>query len=270
MKQSTLSHKIAIVIPARFASSRFPGKPLHVLAGKTMVQRVYELAMQAKQGLDNIQVIIATEDQRIADHVTNFGGQAVLTAANCPSGSDRSLAAVQTLEYQPDYVLNLQGDAPLTPISVIRAMLQKLQTSDHEILTPVVQLSWRDLDNLRQSKLDRPFSGTTALLNQQGEAFWFSKQIIPAIRNEQKLRDNQELSPVYKHIGLYAFRYQVLQKFTKLELGFYEQLEGLEQLRLLEHGYKINTVCFNSNQVSGFQGVDTLADAKEVARKLLA
>ena len=129
-------------------------------------------------------------------------------------------------------------------------------------------LTWQDLDEWRQHKQVTPFSGTSVLLDKSHRALWFSKQIIPAIRREDALRQQLAYSPVYRHVGVYGFSYQMLQTFTRIPEGRYEQLEGLEQLRLLENGYEIHVVEVASNQ--GFEsiGVDTIEDANWVETKL--
>lgn len=256
-----------IVIPARYGSTRFPGKPLTMIAGKTLLQRVCEAATMAAQQLANVTVLVATDDDRIMQHADSLNVKAVLTSPSCATGTDRVFAALQKLDYKPRSVINLQGDAPLTPSETIVALIEALKHSD--VVTPVTQLSWQDLDRLRQAKLTRPFSGTTVILNSSNEAIWFSKNIIPAIRNEAELRDVNTLSPIFQHLGIYGYTYEMLTKFTSMPESNYEKLEGLEQLRLLENGYKIKSVQCNSEKLNSWSGVDTPADAKFVTDLLI-
>lgn len=235
--------KTAIIIPARYGSTRFPGKPLARIAGVSMLERVVRLARKAAAGSEDIQILVATDDERIAEHCKEIGVYYVVTPESCPTGSDRALAALQQLNEWPDYVINLQADAPFTPPAVLRAMIDAF--SNHrrpELVTPVHRLSWGELDALRDVKKATPFSGTTAILTEKNQAIWFSKAILPAIRNEDELRKTEKLSPVWKHIGLYGFRVDVLEKFVFLPQSAYEKIEGLEQLRMLENGIKVQAV----------------------------
>lgn len=259
---------IAIVIPARFASTRFPGKPMALIDGKSMLQRVYELAHAAANGMENADILIATEDQRIVDHAFSFGAPAILTPDNCATGSDRVLAAVLQMRGRPDFVVNLQGDAPFTPPAVIRAVIAAWQANPQlSVVTPVVRLHWDDLDRLRENKKTTPFSGTTCVTDETGRAIWFSKNIIPAIRKEDRA---SPLSPVQQHIGLYGFRTDVLEKFVTLPEGRYEKLEGLEQLRLLENNIPVQTVTVDTDLGMAQAGIDSpedLARAEEMLRQ---
>jgi 3-deoxy-manno-octulosonate cytidylyltransferase (CMP-KDO synthetase) len=268
--------KTTLIIPARYASQRFPGKPLAKIAGKTMLARVCEIARSAIASMPTTtttpqtQILVATDDQRIVSHAQDLGVAAIMTPKECPTGSDRVLAAIDQLPEadQPDYVINLQGDVPLTPPHFVRTLLQVLQAdAGIEIITPVVQLSWGALDALRDSKKITPFSGTTAMV-QDGHALWFSKNIIPAMRNEGALRQASALSPVYRHIGIYGYRLDVLRAFVGYPVSHYEQLEGLEQLRALTHGHKIRAVPVDYGEYPAFTGIDSPEDAVR-AEKLL-
>jgi 3-deoxy-manno-octulosonate cytidylyltransferase (CMP-KDO synthetase) len=260
-----------IIIPARYSSTRLPGKPLLMIAGKTMLQRVCEIAQQAAAQLPGVGVLVATDDMRILEHATAIGVNAVMTPSECATGTDRLIAAIEQLPVKPNSVINFQGDSPLTPVAILTALLAKLTSSKtNTVVTPMVQLSWAALDSLRTTKQTTPFSGTTVVVNTDQEALWFSKQIIPAIRDEAKLRASSNLSPIYQHLGLYGYTLDMLQTFAKLPSGYYEQLEGLEQLRLLENGYKIHTVKVELPDLRAWRGVDTLDDAKLVEQLLTA
>ena len=235
--------KTAIIIPARYGSTRFPGKPLAQIAGKTMLARVVEAAAKATQGLNNASIHIATDHEDIAEHARGIGVDCIMTDESCKTGSDRVLQAAQQLGDRPDFVLNLQGDAPFTPPDIIRAIIETAQQNpDYPVITPAHPLRWNDLDRLRENKKSTPFSGTTVTVNAVGRAMWFSKNIIPAIRKEDLLREANDASPVHQHIGLYGYRMDALEQFCTLPEGVYEKLEGLEQLRLLENDIAVHIV----------------------------
>lgn len=255
--------RIALIIPARYGSTRFPGKPLERLGDRSILECVYDKAKQAEKLTGKtLQICVATEDSRISDFCADKNIPVVSTSETCESGSDRVWEAVQSLEEKPDYILNLQGDAPFTPASFVQALIESFDTKpEADIHTPVTQLSWDRLDELRHNKQETPFSGTTALFDQNtGQAFWFSKNIVPAIRKENIQREQGDLSPVYRHIGLYGFSYKGLERFVTLEPSFYEGLEGLEQLRALEAGMHICCVKVDYEDQPEMTGIDTPED----------
>lgn len=253
--------KTAIVIPARYGSTRFPGKPLALIGGRTMLSRVVALAQDAAARHAGTAVMVATEDERIAAHCAEIGVRCVMTPDECPTGSDRVLAAARQEGGGYDVLLSLQGDAPFTPLAAIDAMLAAFAADpSHEVVTPVIHLRWTELDALRAAKRTTPFSGTTAVIDETGRALWFSKTVLPAIRKEDTLRTHDEFSPVLQHIGLYAYRTAILERFVSLPQGRYEQLEGLEQLRLLENGIKIHTVTIDVAAGLAQAGIDSPED----------
>lgn len=261
--------RIAIIIPARYGSTRFPGKPLVKIAGKTMLARVVDLAKDVASTYENINVYITSDDARIADHAREIGAKCIMTDPQCPSGSDRALAAAKQLTEKPDFILNLQGDAPFTPKAALHAMIKTARSSqDAEVITPVHKLSWDDLDRLRESKKTTPYSGTCTILNADNKALWFSKNIIPAIRKEENLRAKSPYSPVHQHMGLYGYRRDILEKFCALPLGHYEQLEGLEQLRFLENGISITCVPIDVEAGTLQSGIDTPEDLDRAEKQL--
>jgi 3-deoxy-manno-octulosonate cytidylyltransferase (CMP-KDO synthetase) len=238
-----------------------PGKPLALIAGKTMLQRVVAIAHAAAKGLSNVSVVVATDDERIASHCKQIGADFVMTDPNCPTGTDRAAQTVRQMKDRPDFVLNMQGDAPLTPPDFLRAMIDTFTASKCDAVTPVTQMTWEQLDKLRDSKKTTPFSGTTAVFDDKtGKAFWFSKNIIPAIRKEDKLRAAGALSPVWRHIGLYGYATPMLEKYCTLPEGRFEQLEGLEQLRVIEHGYDMRCVPVDYKGRANMSGVDSPED----------
>ena len=201
-----------VIIPARYGSTRLPGKPLTLIAGQTMLSRVCGIARAATRGNGDIDVAVATDDARIGAHCEEIGAPWVMTPASCPSGTDRALAALRQLPGTYDVVINLQGDAPLTPPDFVTAMLQAFECDPSiEVVTPAVRLSWPELDRLRAQKRETPFSGTCVIVDPNGNARWFSKQIIPAVRDEEALRQQGGLSPVLRHIGLYGYTRKMLE-----------------------------------------------------------
>jgi len=262
--------KIAIIIPARYGSTRFEGKPLALINGKAMIDHTVDAAKRAATLSNNIQVIVATDDKRIEDHCKAQGHDVLMTSDTCKTGSDRVLEAAVKLSDEPDIVINLQGDAPLTPLSAIENVIREFSANpDVKVVTPVQQLTWEDLDRLRRNKETTPFTGTTAVINKQGRAMWFSKNVMPAIRKEDKYRHGGALSPVYQHLGLYGYRLDVLKKFINLSEGVYEALEGLEQLRFLENDIPIQTVQIPHDDIvhSGVDSPEDIARAEAILSK---
>jgi len=254
--------KIMIGIPARYGSTRFPGKPLALIGGQSMLGRVVDVARQAAANLKekhhlSVQVFVTTDDDRIEAHARDdLRVDVVRTSETCATGSDRLLAALRQFDDWPDFVVNLQGDAPFTPVSVIEDLILKfVDAPDTEVLTPVCRLSWEGLDALREAKIETPFSGTTAIVDRDGRAVWFSKNIIPGIRKE----DRSLPCPVLQHLGLYGYQPSVLEKFCSWSQSVYEKLEGLEQLRFLENGVAVQTfIVEGDGMVQG--GIDTPED----------
>ena len=259
--------KTALIIPARYGSTRFPGKPLTMIGGQSMLSRVVDIAKQVTDQIDNITLAVATEDERICAHAKELNIKGIMTSDNCATGSDRVLEATQKLGNDFDFILGLQGDAPFTPPQALIKMIEAFQNNPKiDVVTPVIKLRWEELDNLREQKKITPFSGTTAIINNQGRALWFSKNILPSIRKEDR---TQEYSPVHQHVGLYGYRADVLKKFVSLPQGHYEQLEGLEQLRLLENSITIQTVKLDVPLGLAQAGIDSPEDV-ERAEKMLA
>lgn len=235
-----------LVVPARHGSTRLPGKPLVEIAGQTLLARVVALAREGARRIGEIDLVVATDDARVADHARGLGVAVALTDTAIGSGSGRAWAAARMRAPLPPIVVNLQGDAPFVPPDTIAALVAALRGSSYAVATPVVRLSWDALDALRLHKRASPFSGTTCTRRADGRALWFSKAVIPAIRDEPRLRreggGGGGLSPVFRHVGLYAYRAAALERFEAAAPTPYEVLEGLEQLRLLERGEDLLTV----------------------------
>ena len=218
------------IIPARFASTRFPGKPLIDIQGKTMLQRVYEQAIKSKF-LDK--VVVATDDQRIFDHVKSFGGEVVMTEAHHPSGTDRCWDALQQLDGDFQYLINIQGDEPFIEPEQIDELANELKDSKTELATQMIAV-----DN-PEMLFDK--GEVKIVLNTNNEALYFSRMVIPFIKGVDE-KDWHQHHTYYRHVGMYAYRKDVLQKITKLPVSSLEKAESLEQLRWIENGFKIKCV----------------------------
>jgi len=241
------------IIPARYASTRFPAKALVDIGGKSMIQRVYE---QASKATKLSQVIVATDDERISDHVLSFGGKVVMTSENHQSGTDRCYEALLKTEGNYDYVINIQGDEPFISPEPIDNLANELNGLI-ELATLVKVIDSEDLlFNVNVPK---------AVLNVRREILYFSRQTIPYIRNHEK-DQWLENHTFYKHIGIYAYRTDVLAALTKLPVSSLEKAEALEQLRWLENGYSIKAVITSDDS----HGVDTPEDLDKVTRKFLS
>lgn len=248
-----------IVVPARYGSTRLPGKPLLTIAGRTLLERVSAAARIAAGMAGDCDLVVATDDERIADHAHQIGIEAVLTAADIDSGSARACAAAQTRAVRPRYVVNLQGDAPFVRPEIVAGLVATLRESSTDVATPVYRLDWPRLDRLRAHKQVAPFSGTTCIRGSDGRALWFSKSILPAMRDEPALRQETAVSPVWQHLGLYGYSMAALEWFSAAPQSHYEVLEGLEQLRFLEGGRTIATFEVEA-PTHAMSGIDTPAD----------
>ncbi len=228
--------KILGVIPARYASTRFPGKPLVDIGGKSMIRRVYEQASKAKS---LTHVVVATDDRRIADEVKRFNGHFVLTNANHESGTDRC-AEVAAIVEGYDVILNIQGDEPfIDPLQI--DLLASLFTDKTEIATLIKPIE--DLEAILNPNLPK------VVVSNSGKALYFSRSPIPFVRNDnQQNWANQH--QYYRHIGIYGYKNEILKELTKLPVSLLEKAEQLEQLRWLENGYTIETAITNSETIA--------------------
>lgn len=256
--------KSVIVIPARYASTRFPGKPLHPINGVSMLARTVGAARKAGQAT-GARVLVATDDDRIAAHAREIGAEPVMTDPDLPSGTDRCRAAMEIAAPEADFIVNLQGDAPFTPPEHVSALIDNATRAD--VVTPVIPLSWAALDALREHKKSTPFSGTTCIRGEDGRAIWFSKNILPAIRSEAKLRAAGGRSPVLQHVGLYGYTRSALVRIAALPTSRYEELEGLEQLRFLENGLSVFAVPVAAHELPS-AGIDTPQDVAKAEAAL--
>lgn len=237
------------IIPARFASSRFPGKPLVDIEGQTMIQRVYE---QVKKSKKITKVIVATDDQRIASEVRSFGGNVVMTSETHQSGTDRCAEVINhNREY--DVVINIQGDEPFINPEQIDLLAACFENPQTKIATLVKEIETsEELFNLNIPKVVR---------NVCGEAIYFSRQTIPFLRgvNQEQWLEKQKF---YKHIGIYAYQADTLRALTRLPVSRLEEAEALEQLRWIENGYAIQTAVTTHETVA----VDTKEDLDKILK----
>ena len=216
--------KIIAIIPSRYGSTRFPGKPLAIIAGKPMIQRVFQCAISCSEISD---VFVATDDERIFQCVQDFGGNAVMTEKKHPSGTDRIAEAAQKLNLNnEDIIVNIQGDQPMFKPLIITNLLEPLM-QDQDI--PMSTLKYRIIN---ESEVENP-NHVKVVTDENGFALYFSRASIPFYRDSKSGRTH------YKHLGLYAYRMDFLIKFTRLPVGRLESTEKLEQLRALEYGYRI-------------------------------
>jgi 3-deoxy-manno-octulosonate cytidylyltransferase (CMP-KDO synthetase) len=253
-----------IVVPARFGSSRLPGKPLIKLAGRTLLERVVAVAQTSAEAIGRCKVLVATDDDRVSKLARSLGVDAVMTSDQIVSGTDRAFSAAIQLPHPPKHIVNLQGDSPFIPASIVTDLLQALRGGTADVATPVFQLDWERLERLREHKRTAPFSGTTCVRDSNGKALWFSKSLLPAIRNEAGLRTTP-LSPVWQHLGLYAYTMAALEWFSAAAPSYYETIEGLEQLRFLENDWKVDTLPVEvpSYLLSGIDTPEDLAKAED-------
>ncbi|HMV08792.1 MAG TPA: 3-deoxy-manno-octulosonate cytidylyltransferase [Cyclobacteriaceae bacterium] len=239
------------IIPARYASTRFPGKPLADIGGKSMIQRVYEQVKKSKLIAD---VIVATDNQQIMNHVTQFGGRVRMTKESHASGTDRCYEALTLQKAQFDYVINIQGDEPFIQPEQID-LLAGLLDGNTEIATLVKKIE--DAEQLFNANVVK------AVVASNGEALYFSRSTVPHIRNTAETEWLNKHT-FYKHIGMYAYRTDVLKKLTALPVSPLEKAESLEQLRWLENGFRIKVAETKTETI----GIDTPEDLQRAVANL--
>jgi len=236
-----------IVIPARFASTRFPGKPLALLRGKPIIQYAYENAVKASIG----PVVVATDDNRIIKVVETFGGLAVMTSPEHPSGTDRVKEAMDKFMPDCDAVINLQGDEPFVPVELLLQIAERLKiSSEEEIITVAVKA--------KREEISANPNIVKVVVTSNMRALYFSRAPIPY------LREGGQECGVFRHWGIYAFRKQAINKFVSLPESPLEKCEKLEQLRALENGMNISVVVTSHSSI----GIDTPQDLEEAEKFL--
>ncbi len=237
------------IIPARYASTRFPGKPLIDILGKSMIQRVYE---QAKKSVLLADIYVATDDERIYNHVLAFGGKVVYTKSEHPSGTDRCFEAFNNIGVTYDYVINIQGDEPFIDPSQID-LIAKLCDGNTQLSTLIIPVDLHSvLFDMGEVKVT---------LNTNNEALYFSRMVIPFIKGKPESEWHLH-HPYFRHVGMYAYRKDVLTQISKLEPSSLENAESLEQLRWLENGFKVKCA------ITDFDShcIDTPEDIKKVIK----
>lgn len=238
--------RVAVVIPSRYASTRFPAKPLAMLCGKPMVQHVYEKAAASSADL----TVVATDHQAIYNTVVGFGGRAVMTAESHPSGTDRIAEAVSKLGEEVDIVINVQGDEPLIPTSVIDELIAIMRCD------PSIEMATVAVPGNRSTMTE---NNVKVVFGEDRFALYFSRSMIPF------LRAGGVAAPVYLHWGIYAYRKSTLDRFVSLPPGRLENCEKLEQLRALENGIRIYVHLSELESI----GIDTPEDLVRAEKKLL-
>lgn len=235
--------KILGVIPARYASTRFPGKPLADIAGKSMIERVYRQVMKSTL---LSRVLVATDHPAIFNHVKSFGGKVFMTSESHPSGTDRCFETLSSQEEKFDYVINIQGDEPFIAPEQIDLLAQLLDGKT-ELATLIKKIE-------REEELFNP-NVVKVVKDDFDEAIYFSRSPIPHVRNapQQEWLSHHSF---FKHIGMYAYRHDILAKITRLEISSLERTESLEQLRWIENGYSIKVAETNQETM----GIDTPED----------
>jgi 3-deoxy-manno-octulosonate cytidylyltransferase (CMP-KDO synthetase) len=238
----SINMKFTAIIPARYASTRFPGKPLALLSGKPIIQHVYE---QVKQVIKDVWV--ATDDQRIFETVNTFGGKAVMTRKDHKSGTDRIEEAAEKIQTQADIIINVQGDEPFIQPSQIETLCELFKHPQTQIAT--LGKPFEDIEAVKNTNSPK------IVTNYQGFALYFSRSVIPFVRG---IEENEWLEhfPYLKHLGIYAYRREILKEITKLPMSSLEKAESLEQLRWLQNGYHIRVGITNVETI----GIDTPKD----------
>ena len=242
------------IIPARFASTRFPGKPLVDIGGKSMIQRVYEQVAKTS-GISK--VVVATDDNRIFDHVVNFGGNVVMTSEMHQSGTDRCYEAAQKMNAQKqDVIINIQGDEPFINPNEISNLATCFEDKSTQIAT-LIKIIKNQTDILDSNKVK-------VVVDSLKQAIYFSRSPIPFIRGSEPVNWLDKFT-FYQHIGIYAYRFEILEKITKLVPSSLEKAESLEQLRWIENGFKIKTEMSDYESIA----VDTPDDLLNIINKKL-
>ncbi|MBO9428375.1 manno-octulosonate cytidylyltransferase [Sulfitobacter sp. R18_1] len=236
----TVNKRVLIVIPARYASTRYPGKPLAELTGatgktKSLVQRSWEAAMSVKVA---DKVVVATDSEEICKHARSFGAEVVMTPESCANGTERcSYVAKKYRNY--DIIVNLQGDAPLTPAAFVEDLVLAFDDPNIAVATPVLRCDAEALAGFKNDRANGRVGGTTVVFNNKMEALYFSKEVLPytgeGVPEEMRM-------PVFHHVGVYGYRREALARYMDLREGRWEKWEGLEQLRFLENSVKVKCV----------------------------
>jgi 3-deoxy-manno-octulosonate cytidylyltransferase (CMP-KDO synthetase) len=247
-----MSERVIAVIPSRWASSRFPGKPLAEISGKPMIQWVYERTSQAAKISETI---VATDDERIVDVDNSFNGKVVMTPSDLPSGTDRVACVVESLDV--DAVINVQGDEPLIEPEAIDLLVDTL-LQDGDVPMATLARKITDPEEMRN------YNSARVVFDNKFNALYFCRQPIPYVRDVEDNREWIKYFPYYDHIGIYAYRKDFLMQYSKMPVSTLEQAEKLEQLRALENGYKIKVGVGDFNPIC----VDVPEDLMRVEKRI--
>jgi 3-deoxy-manno-octulosonate cytidylyltransferase (CMP-KDO synthetase) len=237
-----MAERVIIVVPARFGSRRYPGKPLAMIRGaggqaRSLIERSWRAARAVGQASH---VLVATDDDRIRQAAEAFGAEVVMTPEDCANGTERCAAALRATQYDADIIVNLQGDAPLTLPSMVEALIERMKADPQlAVCTPVIACTRTMLASLRADEAAGRVGGTTAVLAANGDALYFSKRIIPYLSPDAAL---ENASKVFLHLGVYAYRRAALMEYAESPSSVLEELEGLEQLRFLDRGIRVGAV----------------------------
>ncbi len=242
--------RVLVLIPARYASSRFPGKPLAKISKKSMIQRVYENCLGIKNQLKNSVVSVVTDDSRIEDHIKSFGGEVVRVDDDVASGSERIALALERFysDREWDFIINVQGDEPLIESDLLSRLARYHSESDFDMATVVKPFSGNETEHSDANKVKAIYSPV------RGQCLYFSRARLPYYRDQVEAQD------WFLHIGIYSFKPNILKDFCKLPLSHYENIEKLEQLRALENGYTIGAIKTEMT----LMGVDVPDDIKKL------
>lgn len=258
---------VVVIIPARYASTRYPGKPLVALKGaggqsRTLIRRSWDAAMAAG-GIDR--VVVATDDDRIAAEAQGFEAEVVMTSADCANGTERCADALARLGWEYEIVVNLQGDAPLTPHWFVEDLVAAMQADPAApVATPVLRCDADALNGFLEDRRNGQVGGTTAVFDLNMRALYFSKEVIPY--TGRTYGDGDEV-PVFHHVGVYAYRPEALIAYSGARTGPLERLEGLEQLRFLENG--VDILCVEvEGRGRAFWELNNPSDVARIERKL--
>ncbi len=260
--------KTVIIIPARYSSVRFPGKPLKKLnigngLQKSLIQLSWEAACRVRE-IDHI--FVATDDARIRVEAESFGAKVIMTSKNCKNGTERCAEAIDNINFDGDLVINFQGDAPLTPEWFVEDLMKAFKkNSSTKMATPVLKLNEETLKAFRFDRQCGRVGGTTVVFDNDNNALYFSKEIIPYF-DERKLKPGIRC-PIFHHVGVYAYSPKVLLNYKSWEVGNLEVLEGLEQLRFLENNCSIKCIIVD-NRGRTFWELNNPEDVTKIERVL--
>jgi 3-deoxy-manno-octulosonate cytidylyltransferase (CMP-KDO synthetase) len=253
--------KTLIVIPARYKSKRFEGKPLAIIRDrkgveKTLIQRTWESAKKIK----NIEkLIVSTDDKRIEKVCKSFGADVVITSSSCKNGTERVAQTLKQIKEKFDFVINFQGDSPLTPSDYVYQLLNTMKNTSLEVATPVLEVNQTLLNHIKADEGNSEVGSTSVVFKKNFDALYFSKKLIPF----KKLGGPFKRKSLYFHVGLYIYTEKALEKYLCYKEGNLEKIEGLEQLRFLENNLDIKCVLVNRKKY-GFWEVNNPGDIKIV------